>query len=499
MRRFAGYGPSIVVLVTAAIVLFVGPAAVRQLTYEQTRTRIFQAKLNLENTGILEQMNQAMRDIATMVEPSVVHVSAQYIERDQLGQGRLGLSSGSGWVYDDQGHVVTNHHVVQNAQRIEVQMYTGELREATLVGSDPTTDIAVIRISPERLHPAVLADMAEPVNQGDMVFAFGSPFDFRFSMSSGVVSGKGRSVGVIRDELGRRIGYENFIQVDAAINPGNSGGPLTDYRGRVIGMNTAIATGRSRGSPTLEEGQFAGIGLAIPIDMIVPAVSQIIERGYVEKSYIGVNVAELDRELSRRLQHIGTGVVMGVVDPDGPAHAAGVRTLDIVTAINGRPVASGQQLRSMVSSMRPGETARLNIWRYDDDSETGQTLQIDVPLARLDSLRAHGTVDLNQQDRESLLPLGIMKMATCTPELAQRAEVKFFSGVMILETVPGSRLEKRAPAGSIIIEVMGRSVRDVDELLHALAETNLLVQPGATANVATPDGDVVTVPLYVGE
>src|SRR5690606_35708911 len=125
---------------------------------------------------------------------------------------------------------------------IEVQLYNGELRPAEIVGFDRSTDIAVLKIPAGRLHPAVRRGPEAPVRQGDMVFAFGSPFDFRFSMSSGVVSGQGRSVGVIRDEFGRRSGYENFIQVDAAINPGNSGGPLTDFRGHVIGMNTAIAT-----------------------------------------------------------------------------------------------------------------------------------------------------------------------------------------------------------------------------------------------------------------
>jgi len=497
MRRFSGYGPSIVVLVTAALVLFAGPAAVRQLTYEQTRTRIVNASARLEGSDILSQINQAARDIATVVEPSVVHVSAQYIERDALGAttGRLGLSSGSGWVFDDLGHVVTNHHVIQNAQRIEVQLYNGELREATLVGSDPTTDIAVIRIASERLHPATLADMTEMVNQGDMVFAFGSPFDFRFSMSSGVVSGKGRSVGVIRDQAGRPIGYENFIQVDAAINPGNSGGPLTDYRGHVIGMNTAIATGRSRTSPSLEEGQFAGIGLAIPIDMIIPAVSQIIERGYVEKSYIGVNLVELDGDLSRRLRYDRTGVVMGKVHPDGPAYAAGVRPLDIVTAVNGREVASGQQLRAIVSSMRPGETARLSIWRYSRETDTTQEMEIAVALTRLDSLRAEGRVDVKQQPRDSLAALGITRMATCTPENARAAGVEYRPGVIVLE--PASRLERRAPAGTVIVSVMDHQVRSVEDLIRALSEFDLRQAPGAVTNIVTPDGAFTTLSLYV--
>ena len=499
MRRFSGYGPSLVVLLTAAVVLFAGPAAIRRLTYEQTRTRIIQASDRLAHSDVLSQINQATRDIATVVEPSVVHVGATYIERDALGNGRLGLSSGSGWVYDDLGHIVTNHHVVANSQRIEVQLHNGELRQGEFIGSDPTTDIAVIKISPERLYPAVLAEMTDVVNQGDMVFAFGSPFDFRFSMSSGVVSGKGRSVGVIRDEAGRRAGYENFIQVDAAINPGNSGGPLTDYRGKVIGMNTAIATGRSRGSPSLDEGQFAGIGLAIPIDMIVPAVNQIIERGYVEKSYIGVDVGEVTGDIAQHMQFFGSGVLMERVHAGAPAANAGVMAYDIVTAVNGREVSAGQQLRSIVSSMRPGETCKLSLYRFDEDSQTGRTLEIDVPLSRLDTLQAMGRVDPRQQSRDSMRPLGIARMATATTSAAQAAGVEYHAGVLVQELTLGSRLARRVPVGSIITAVMDQPVRDVEEFITALADRDLSPARGVLVTIIEPDGDTSTVPLYLME
>ncbi|MCZ6612226.1 MAG: trypsin-like peptidase domain-containing protein, partial [Planctomycetota bacterium] len=267
MSRLNRYGPSLIVLGTALVVLLAGPAAIRRLTYAQTQARIIQANDRLENASVLRQLNQAYRDIAALVEPSVVHISIERLMRDRSGDDRVDRSAGSGWIYSDQGYIVTNEHVIRGAQRIQVQLYDGpRLREAQLVGADQLTDVAVIKIPPGQLHPAVLGDPDDPVRQGDIVFAFGSPFDFRFSMSSGVVSGMGRSVGIIRGDHGRWMGYENFIQVDAAINPGNSGGPLTDARGRVIGMNTAIATGERRSS--FDDGQFASIGLAIPMSMI---------------------------------------------------------------------------------------------------------------------------------------------------------------------------------------------------------------------------------------
>ena len=155
--------------------------------------------------------------MATLVRPSVVHSAQEEVDPRNPFQG---ISTGSGWIWDDQGHVLTNWHVVEGANRVEVQLHDGTVREATLVGRDPSTDIAVIRISNERLVPATRATSYDEIQQGSLVFAFGSPLDFRFSMSQGIVSGLGRSVGLFRNPSS--IGYENFIQVDAAINPGNS-------------------------------------------------------------------------------------------------------------------------------------------------------------------------------------------------------------------------------------------------------------------------------------
>jgi S1-C subfamily serine protease len=323
MRKIEAYGPSLIVLATAATVLVAGPAAVDRITHSYTSARIIEASQRLDDNPVLAQINQAYRDIAEVVEPSVVHISTESWVRNRLGERARRASSGSGWIYDEAGHIVTNYHVIEDAQRIEVQLYNGAIREAEIVGSDPTTDIAVLRIPSENIHPATRNSGEDgPVRQGDMVFAFGSPFDFRFSMSSGVVSGKGRSVGVIRSNRSGDIGYENFIQVDAAINPGNSGGPLTDYRGHVIGMNTAIATGRR--NDRMDDGQFAGIGLAIPIEMIEPVVDQLIDTGVVAKGFLGVSVVDPSNTLIQELRLIGydprsPGLLVGSIDINSPA------------------------------------------------------------------------------------------------------------------------------------------------------------------------------------
>ena len=236
MKAITTYGPGLVVLGAVAAVLVGAPAIIRNSNEAHTDANVQLASQRLNQTDVLALINQAQRDVATVVEPSVVHVSTETTSnRRRLVESYA--SSGSGWIWDEDGHIVTNAHVVDGADRIQVQLHDGEVRSATLVGLDLHTDIAVLSVSTGRLQASLRGD-SDNIRQGDQVFAFGSPFDFRFSMSRGIVSGLGRSAGLAD------IDYENFIQTDAAINPGNSGGPLTDIRGEVIGMNTAIATGR---------------------------------------------------------------------------------------------------------------------------------------------------------------------------------------------------------------------------------------------------------------
>jgi S1-C subfamily serine protease len=597
MRKLSSYGPGLIVLGTAVVVLLAGPSAVWRLTYAQSRARIIQARESLDANPILEQLNQAYRNIATLVEPSVVHVSTERTVRQQWDQERIVGSSGSGWIYDEAGHIVTNFHVVEDAERIEVQLSTGRTREAELVGYDELTDIAVIKIPAGQLSPALRAEPVQDgtylrVRQGDLVFAFGSPFDFRFSMSKGVVSGIGRSVGVIRDSRGQPIGYEYFIQVDAAINPGNSGGPLTDARGRVIGMNTAIATGHGN---RLDEGQFAGIGLAIPIEMIEPAVRQIIETGAVQKGFLGVSVADGDRTVGYELgilgyrgagllvariapespafdaglrvgdvithvfgRQVGTlsqvdaamaglrsddevelaiwrydtdvneprttrvalpgsvanglrgiwllqlddsiadwlavlgftgrGVHIAGLELDKPARAAGLRHFDVVTHVNDEPVTSVAQLRSMISSMLPGEVARLRVWRYEPKRGDARSLTIEVQLDRFDLIRTTGTIP-REQWIEGVERLGISEMSTCTPRLASRFGIRHHAGVLVESVVEDSELDGVIEPGSIIVAVMDRAITSVEELFDRLSLYDLRDPRGVRITFIRPDGE----------
>lgn len=527
MKNFPYLGPSIVVLVAGGVALLAAPMVVRSVNDARATADIAQASHELargadiapveyapsrrvgaqdavvqegardplddslhvgvvrasrpgtgesssaDETGVsshmplLEQINRANRAIARLVEPSVVHVSALNTMQRRAYAAPF-ASSGSGWIWDDEGHIVTNTHVVEGANRLQVQFFDGELRDAELVGLDLRTDIAVIKVAPGGLHASKRGDSAQ-IEQGDMVYAFGSPFDFRFSMSAGIVSGLGRSIAL------DSIDYQNFIQTDAAINPGNSGGPLTDVRGRVIGMNTAIATNTGG---QVGPAQFAGIGLAIPMSMIEPTVTQLIETGEVRKGYLGVAVTSLEEvragfrlspdereaELMTRAAELfkGEGAVLGHISPNSPASEAGFRAGDIIVAIDGQKVGNEDTVRATISSRRPGDTVRFEVWRLEGDASS--RIELKATLAELD---VNANIPFNLTS--ALKRAGIASVATATEDRARALGVPFRRGVLIEEIDDGSELAGALPEGSTITGIFDKGVGSVDEMYTRFA------------------------------
>lgn len=500
LPKIAHLGPSIVVFAAAGATLFAGPAAIRLVVNASTRADVRLASDRLDERNVLAEFSAATRDIATIVEPSVVHVSTEGNIASVRGSRRF-ASTGSGWIWDEAGHIVTNAHVVDGADRIEIQLYDGEVRTAEVVGLDLRSDIAIVRVSPGNLIPARRASSRD-LQQGDLVFAFGSPFDFRFSMSSGIVSGVGRAAGL------EDIDYENFIQVDAAINPGNSGGPLSDVYGRVVGMNTAIATGRGQ---TIGQGQFAGVGLAIPMSMIANVVEQVIETGVVHKGFMGVSLLEIDGQslamggrsirgfasLAEAIseEHDSEGVAVSRVVDDSPADMAGVQVGDVIERVEGRRVRGLEQLKSMVSSYRPGTEVVLGVWRWDPDSSRGVQLDLVLVLGELSA------ADASPLSAEFFLRMGLRSIARSTPELASDLGVAYKRGVLVLEAVDQGALGRALPAGTTIVAIDGRAVSTVDEI-HARIDRAMLVsgrmrgftRPFPLAAVL-PDGQEVVIDL----
>ena len=493
MTRITHFGPSAVVLLAAAATLFGGPAAIRSMMTEQTRVDVIQASNRLAEENVLVAFSKATRDIATIVEPSVVHVSTEGNLTNQRSTQRY-ASSGSGWIWDDQGHIVTNAHVVGGADRIEIQLHDGDTRSADLVGLDPRTDIAVLKIESENIIPSRRGSSRD-VKQGDLVFAFGSPFDFRFSMSSGIVSGLGRAAGL------QDVDYENFIQVDAAINPGNSGGPLTDVYGRVVGMNTAIATGSNN---TIGQGQFAGVGLAIPMTMIEAVVEQVIDTGVVRKGYLGVRLdpnwyAQLQAQVNRSSApseeslaileaYDGEGVrISFVVEPDSAAARAGLKVGDVVERIDGQRVRGLEQLKAMISTGLPGKSIDIQIWRWDSPAREGRRSTVELVLGELDNREV--SIGANFLDQQ-----GLTSLVRSTPSRAQKAGVDYERGILVLESSPDGVLGKILPTGSIITTAGGRSLDTPGELQAIL--DRILMRSRYSFRLKFPPGFIIeaTVP-----
>ncbi|HLV66791.1 MAG TPA: trypsin-like peptidase domain-containing protein [Polyangiaceae bacterium] len=300
-------------------------------------------------------------ELAAAADPAVVFVKT--IQEKQLLAGRrvVGQGLGSGFVYDSNGFILTNNHVIESASEISVVF--GRTREvsATVVGRDPPTDVAVLRVEATGLPALALGD-SDAVRVGDWVVAIGNPFGLQHTVSAGILSAKGRTHQDVRglDETG----YYEFLQTDASINPGNSGGPLLDTNGRVVGINTAI------------RAEANSIGFAIPVNMVKEILPRLLKDGWVRRSKVGVQVSSVQPEDAERLQ-LGSvlGALVTNVIPGGPADRAGLRVDDVILEFDGKPVSGAERLRWIASLAGVGRTVTLRIARGGRLFETRVTLE----------------------------------------------------------------------------------------------------------------------------
>jgi Do/DeqQ family serine protease len=280
---------------------------------------------------------------------------------DQFGEDpQRATNLGSGVIVSPSGYILTNHHVVEAADEIEVALSDGKKLLAKVVGNDPETDLAVLRVNADKL-PAITLGQSEQLRVGDVVLAIGNPFGVGQTVTSGIVSALGRS--------GLHINtFENFIQTDAAINPGNSGGALVDARGNLVGINTAIYS-RSGGS--------MGIGFAIPVSTAKMVMEQIIRNGTVTRGWIGVELQEITPALAEsfKLPDARGAIIAGVLR-GGPADKAGVKPGDVLTAINDAPVSGPQSMLNLVAALQPGSSAKMKLRRQ------AQALEVSVTVGR---------------------------------------------------------------------------------------------------------------------
>jgi len=306
-----------------------------------------------DDTILLDAYSQAVVDAVGRVSPSVVNIETRRPapkgreSRDPRGLG----GSASGFLFTPDGFILTNSHVVHDAESIQVTRDDGQVREAILIGDDPETDLAVVRIGPDSLTPATLGDSAA-IRVGQLAIAIGNPYGFQTTVTAGVVSALGRS---LRAQSGRLI--DNIIQTDAALNPGNSGGPLVDSRGDVIGVNTAVILPAQ------------GICFAIAINTAKFVASRLIRDGKVTRSYIGVGgqTVPVARRVARFHQlPVEVGVLVVSLEQGGPAEKAGIRLGDRIVAFNGQPVSGIDALQLLLTEQQVGVPSMITVLRLTE-------------------------------------------------------------------------------------------------------------------------------------
>ncbi len=403
----------------------------------------------------LRDLNQALIDISARVKPTVVTVSTERILRTRGGNPfaspfndpllewffgpqqqpreqefrQRGL--GSGVLVGADGRILTNNHVVEKADSIYVRTFDGKRFSAEVLGTDPKTDIAVIKIDAEDLPFLDIGD-SDKLQVGEMVLAIGSPMseNLAYTVTQGIVSATGRSNVGLAD-------YEDFIQTDAAINPGNSGGPLVNLDGKLIGINTAIAS---------RTGGFQGIGFAVPSNMAVRIMNSLITEGRVVRGWLGISVQEIDERLADALgiRELG-GALVGDVLRDSPAETAGLQPGDVIIALDGRPVKNSAQLRNHIASTPPGTAVNLSVIRNDDRKE------IRVILGELPTEFAKSG---GQGGYEDLFGFTI---ETFTRELADRYGLdRGLTGVMVTSLDPESNAYRQGLRQGDLIRALNR-------------------------------------------
>ncbi|MBC7774152.1 MAG: Do family serine endopeptidase [Phycisphaerae bacterium] len=290
-------------------------------------------------------------EAAEVATPAVVNIRALIETGGNIwGGGALTGSSGSGVVVSPDGYIVTNHHVVEKSSDIKVTLADKRTYKAKLIGTDPSTDIALLKIEEQEL-PFVVFGNSDSVRVGEWVLAVGNPFNLESTVTAGIVSAKGRNINI----LSGAASIESFIQTDAAVNPGNSGGALVNTAGELIGVNTAIIT---------ESGSYEGYSFAIPSNLVKKVVRDLREYGITQRAYLGVGIQDLDSETARDLGlPNGEGVLINRVASEGAASDAGLQAGDVVIGVNDTHVRSTSELQEYVGRFRPGEAVQVDYWR----------------------------------------------------------------------------------------------------------------------------------------
>ncbi|MGF6542392.1 trypsin-like peptidase domain-containing protein [Paraburkholderia sp. BR13444] len=405
--------------------------------------------------------------IVTRYGPAVVHIGVKEAASiDENGQRKSGGEAlGSGFIISQDGYILTNNHVVDGATSVSVKLTDGREFRARVIGKDKTTDVAVVKIDANNL-PTVKIGNPDSSKVGEWVVAIGSPYGFDSTVTSGIISAKSRSMS---DDS-----PIPFIQTDVPVNPGNSGGPLFNLNGEVIGINSMIYS---------RTGGFQGLSFAIPIDAAMHVKDQLVSTGHVTRGRIGVAVQPLSADKAKALGlDSAGGALVGSVDPNGPAHAAGLRQGDVIVGVNGKHIDNTRELVGQVAQLSPGSKATISVWRNGSENK----LSVTVGTQQASDLASAEPRDEQQpQPQQQNRPrLGVAVRPLSRDEL-QQAQLP---GGVVVQQATGPAAEAGIQAGDIIVAVDGKVIRGVEQLRRMIAQADesvsvTVVRDGEQASV----------------
>lgn len=356
----------------------------------------------------------------------------------QQSSPRLRMGSGSGVIISDNGYIVTNNHVIENAENITVSLNDNREFDAVVVGTDPTTDIALIKVDEEDL-PFLTFSNSDNAKLGQWVLAVGNPFNLTSTVTAGIISATGRNIGIIDD----RAAIESFIQTDAAVNPGNSGGALVNTSGELIGINSAIST---------HTGSFEGYSFAVPSNIVKKVVEDLLEFGTVQRAFIGVNISDITPRMADQLEiEEVSGVYVGGVTQNGAAEEAGIKTGDIIVAVNEKRVTKSSELQETIGRKRPGDKVKVTV------SRDGRMKTYSVVLRNING----NTRAIKKDEIEFITVLG----GTFEPLTSkEKMRLGITYGVKITSVKSGVLAEQGVPEDFIITHINRNKISEVEDI-----------------------------------
>ena len=422
---------------------------IKPLDFTNTTDKVLDAVVHIKSMRTMGNGNTGQFEYRQLPDPFRDFFGDMFKNSPQSPEGRLQpqpmYGSGSGVIINEKGYIITNNHVIDNADEVEVTLYDNETYKATVIGTDPSTDLALLQIKADNLKTMAMVN-SDDVEVGEWVLAVGNPMGLNSTVTAGIVSAKARNININKE----KFAVESFIQTDAAINPGNSGGALVNLDGNLIGINTAIAS---------RTGTYNGYGFAVPSNIVTKVVEDILKYGSVQRGMLGVTIRTMDGSLAKEKDvDFSKGVWVENVGENSAAEKAGIESGDIIIKVNDVLVNTSPRLQEIIANKRPGDKVKVTVKR------DGKEKNFDVVLEN-----SKGTTDIVKKEKKEVLNLLGADFETLDEETVDRLEID--GGVKVVRLYPGKiRKETQMREGFIITHIDGKTVKDIEDVADILED-----------------------------